>query len=266
MEDVKAATVNFYESCVLDSILGDTLRPGGLGLTSRLAQIAAVSPQYTVLDIGCGRGATAFFLATHYNCSVTGIDLSKEMITSCLKKAEQEMETRVSFMHADAENLPFCTDCFDIVISECSFSLLPDKESAARNISRVLKVGGKLAMTDIILRGPVDSQLRDQIAFNCCLGGALQLDEYINIFKQAGLQLHCVEDHSEELKRVAFQLAMKFGSVGNLLTKMPEGPCHFKKEIKDSFYSMESFWQFLKTGRPGYALLVMTKRERSKLV
>ncbi len=261
MEDAKQSAVRLYESCVFDRLLGDTLRPGGLALTARLAQVAGISAGHTVLDIACGRGTTAFFLAQQYDCHVTGTDLSTKMITSCRSRAEHEKEMRVSFVRADAENLPFCGDSFNVVISECSFSLLPDKETAARNIWRVLKPGGKLVMTDIILRGAVDNQLRDQVAFACCLGGAWRLDEYIRLFERAGFQSPYSEDHSHEMKKVAFQLGMTFGSVGNLLAKVPAGPCEHKKEVANGVYSAQSFQQFLKAGRPGYALLVMTKRE-----
>ena len=261
IEDVKKSTVRLYESCVFDRLLGDTLRPGGLPLTARLAQVAGITAGHTVLDIACGRGTTTFFLAKEHNCHVTGTDLSVKMIASCRSRADKELVSNVTFLLGDAESLPFGDGCFDFVISECSFSLLPNKEMAAREIWRVLKPGGKLAMTDIILRGEVDNQLRDQVAFACCLGGAWRLEEYIRLFERAGFQSPYSEDHSHEIKKVAFRLGMTFGSVKNLLAEVPTGPCEQKKKTEDVVYSVQSYQQFLKTGRPGYALLSMTKRE-----
>ncbi|MFC2003204.1 class I SAM-dependent methyltransferase [Chloroflexota bacterium] len=143
-EDAKRSAVKLYESCVFDQLLGETLRPGGLKLTTRLAEVAGIGANDTVLDIACGKGTTAFFLAREYGCHVIGIDLSDKMISSCRSKADEEkLADRVSFLRGDAESLPFRNGSFDTVISECSFSLLPDKEIAARDIKRVLRLGGK---------------------------------------------------------------------------------------------------------------------------
>ncbi len=78
------------ESCVFKQLLGETLRPGGLKLTAKLAQLAGIREDHTVLDIACGKGATALFLAREYGCKVTGLDLSDKMISSCQSKAKEE--------------------------------------------------------------------------------------------------------------------------------------------------------------------------------
>ncbi len=258
-EKAKEAAVKLYESCVFDQLLGETLRPGGLKLTTRLAEVADISKNHIVLDIACGKGTTVFFLAREYGCYVIGIDLSDKMIASCRGKAESETVTgEVSFLLGDAENLPFNDASFDTVISECSLSLLPNKEIAARDIGRVLKSGGKLVMTDIILNGEVDEALRSQVTFACCLAGARRAEEYFNLFEQAGFQSPYMEDHSRELGKVAFQLGMAFGSIDNFVGKLPEGPCQ-RKGTSDATTSIQSYHEFLRLGKPGYALMAMTK-------
>ncbi|MFC1869749.1 DVU_1556 family methyltransferase [Chloroflexota bacterium] len=259
-EEVKASAVQLYESCVFDRLLGETLRPGGLKLTARLAEVAGISENDTVLDIACGKGTTAFFLAREYGCRVIGIDLSEKMISSCRSRAEEEnLVDRVSFLLGDGESLPFRDAIFDAVISECSFSLLPDKEIAARGIRRVLKSGGRLVMTDIILRGEVSKELQSEITFACCLAGACRVEEYINLFERAGFQSSYTEDHSHELGRVAYQLGVTFGSMTSFLGRLPAGPCRRKGTAADSVpATIESYQEFLRQGRPGYALLVMT--------
>lgn len=258
-EKAKEDAVKLYESCVFDQLLGETLRPGGLKLTARLAEVADINGNHVVLDIACGKGTTAFFLAREYDCRVIGIDLSDKMISLCKGRTEgEEVTGRVSFLLGDGENLPFSDSSFDTVISECSLSLLPNKEIAARDIGRVLKSGGKLVMTDIILNGEVSNELRSQVGFACCLAGAWQAEEYINLFKRVGLQSPYMEDHSHELGKVAFQLGIIFGSIDNFAGKLPEGPCRLKR-AGDATPSLHAYQEYLRLGRPGYALLAMTK-------
>ena len=254
----KEEAVKLYESCVFDQLLGETLRPGGLKLTARLAEVAGISSSYLVLDIACGKGTTARFLASEYGCQVIGIDLSHKMISSCRARAEEEVTGKVSFLLGDGENLPFRDSSFDTVISECSFSLLPNKEMAARDIRRVLKSGGKLVMTDIILRGEVSKELRSQVSFACCLAGAWRVEECINLFERVGLQSPYVEDYSHELRKIIFQLGSTFGSIDNFLAGLPAGPCR-RKEAEDSVPSISSYQEFIRLGRPGYALVAMSK-------
>lgn len=258
-ENIKESAVKLYESCAFDQLLGETLRPGGLELTERLARLAGINKNHTVLDIACGKGTTAFLLAREYGCRVIGIDLSDKMISACRRKTDEAKEAdRVSFLAGDAENLPFRSGVFDTVISECSFSLLPDKETAARDIKRVLKPGGKLVMTDIILRGEITKALRSQISFACCLAGAWRIGEYVSLFQQIGFQSPYIEDHSHELGKVGYQISIAFGSTDNFLDSLPAGPCR-RKGVTDSTPSVESYQKFLKLGRPGYALIAMTR-------
>jgi len=257
--NIKEEAVKLYESCVFDQLLGETLRPGGLKLTTRLAEVAGISSNHLVLDIACGKGTTAFFLAREYGCRVIGIDLSHKMIASCRARAKTEVISRVSFLLGDGENLPFSDSSFDTVISECSFSLLPNKEVAARDIGRVLKSGGKLVMTDIILRGEVSKELRSQVSFACCFAGAWRAEEYIKLFERVGLQSPYVEDYSSELRKIIFQLGTTFGSIDNFLAGLPAGPCQ-RKGAEGSTPSILSYQEFLRLGKPGYALVAMSKK------
>jgi arsenite methyltransferase len=252
----KRLAVELYESCVFDKLLGESLRPGGLELTARVADIAGVAQNSTVLDIACGKGTTAVFLAEKYGGKVIGIDLSDKMIDLCRLKIKGN--DQVAVLRGDAEALPFRAGSFDAVISECSFSLLPDKESAARDIERVLKHGGKMVMTDIILRGEVNRELRSQVTFACCLAGAWRAEEYIGLLERVGLRSPYLEDHSSELTQVAYQLGMAFGSIEDFVGRLPQGPCRLKGEGA-AIASMESYQEFVGAARPGYALLAVTK-------
>jgi arsenite methyltransferase len=246
-------------SCVFEQFLGETLRPGGLEITSKVAATAGIRQNHRVLDIGCGKGTTVIYLANQYHCWVTGIDLSDEMISFCRRKTEaRKLAERVSFIIGDGEHLPFSDSSFDVVISECSFSLFPDKKDAAENMRRVLKSGGKLLLADIILRGKIDKKLQSQITFPCCLAGASPIEECIELFEQTGFQTRSLEDHSEKLEELMYQLGMAFGAMDDFLGYLSPGPCR-QKGRKISFPSLEAFQEFIRLSRPGYALMVMTR-------
>lgn len=258
-DDTKRHSVEAYESCSFERLLGETLRPGGLELTARLAEVAGVGRDHVVLDLACGKGVTALFLARERGCRVIGLDLSEKMIATCRNSAQEEgLAGRVSFLLGDGENLPFDDSSFDAIVSECSFSLLPNKEPAARDMARVLKPGGKLVMTDIVLRREISGDIRSRLGVDCCMGGAMRVDECVDLLLRVGLGLPYVEDHSHELRKVAFRLGLSFGSADRFLAGPSTGSCR-RKEAAGIPFSLGSFEEFLKQGRPGYALIAATK-------
>lgn len=260
--NVSDSAVKMYESCAFDRLLGDTLRPGGLELTARLANAAGVQKSMRVLDTACGKGTTSLFLAREFGCRVTGLDLSEQMLSLAEGKAAAEgLSGMVHFCHGDAEEMPFEDESFDIVISECAFSLMPDKEKAAMEMRRVLKKNGKLAMSDIVLRGEVDSALRSQVGNICCMPGAVSTEEHISIFSRTGFHNPYLEDHSDQLRKVVFQMGIAFGSMDRFVSSLPAGPCRIKTSA-ETHCSAQAYQQFIKQGRPGYILLVMTRGER----
>ncbi len=260
--DAPDSTVTLYESCAFERLLGDTLRPGGLELTARLAETAGIQTSMRVLDTACGKGTTSLFLAREYGCRVTGIDLSEQMISLAESKAAAEGLSGIAqFCHGDVENLPFQDESFDVVISECAFSLMPDKPKAATELRRVLKKSGKLAMTDIVLRGKVDDSLRSRLHMAYCMSGAVSAEEYTHLFSRAGFHSPYVEDHSEQLRKVAFQMGIAFGSMSGFMSQIPTGPCRCKTSAEPHPSAQQAYMQFVKQGRPGYMLMVLTRGE-----
>ena len=257
--DASESIAELSDSCIFDQLMGDILRPGGIALTAKVAEIAGIKKNYSVLDIGCGKGITTAFLAREYDVRVVGIDLSTIMVSSCRSNTdEEEGSRRISFLVGDGENLPFQDSSFDVVITESAFSLFPEKGLAARDICRVLKSNGRLIMSDFILRGMVDTELQKQINFPCCLSGALRLEEYIRLFELTGFKSHYIEDRSDELKKVGYQFYMYLDSTDSCTELRPAGPCR-KKGRDDSAISFELLQEFFQLSKPGYVLMVMTK-------
>jgi ubiquinone/menaquinone biosynthesis C-methylase UbiE len=187
-------SVDLYESRRLEGVLGKSLHPGGLKLTERAARIAQLNEGSKVLDIGCGSGISDLFLACKYGCNVTGIDPSKMSLPKIGGK-------KVQFLRANAERLPFDSEVFDVVLSECSFSPIPKKDRAARGIWRVLKSGGKFLFHDIFLKegDGGDSPIP-------CIRGAMTRIGYLRLLEDAGFQEDRFEDHSSELKAVCYKI------------------------------------------------------------
>lgn len=128
----------------------DPLRPGGTPLTRQLLAMGGELKNLRVLDLGCGRGETAELLAREYGATVTGADVSAARIAENRTKYPD-----IEFTAADARELPFQDGVFDIVVSECSFSVFTDPEKALREANRVLSPGGKLLLSDLWQRGGV---------------------------------------------------------------------------------------------------------------
>jgi hypothetical protein len=247
----KEFTTKLWESPHAVNIFGDAFHPGGLKLTAKMAEIAEIGKDSVVLDIACGQGTTACFLPLHYGCHVVGIDLSAKLISRAQSKSEAErVSHKVDFVVGDGESLPFRDSAFDAVISECSFSLLTNKEIAAAEIKRVLKPEGKLAFTDVFVRGNVTAQLQTEVGFATCIAGAKTIADYEKLLKQVGFKNFYVEDHSMELKRTAYRILLHCGSVESFSAQFSG----------DNNPALSMSWQRLfQEGRPGYALFAATK-------
>jgi arsenite methyltransferase len=260
-KETKQFSAKTYESPLFNSILGDTLHPGGLKLTTRVAKLAQIDNGSRILDIACGKGITACFLAQRYGCYVAGIDLSAELISLARDKVQSDgLSEKVDLFLGDGEYLPYRASLFDTVISECSFSLLPNKRAAAIEMKRVLKPGRKLLITDVFLRGQICEELRTKASFASCIAGAKTLEGYVKLFEQVGFRDPYVEEHSEALRRVAYQALVSFGSWEAFSAQVWErSPSSSKGKDGDV---VGKLWQsLLKQGRPGYALLAFTKPE-----
>ena len=147
-----------------------------------------------------------------------------------------------------------------MVISECAFSLLPDKDTGSREIVRVLKPGGRLAITDVILQFPLSNELKTQAFFDSCFSGAETLEGYRAIFSCAGLVEDVFEDHSIELKKITYKLVTGYGSISAFWEQFGKGTLSCCGAPGDSCDNSGALWKRLfAEGKPGYGLLSFTK-------
>ena len=126
---------------------------------------------------------------------------------------------------------------------------------AAQEIHRVLKSGARLVITDVVLRGEIDAETRVPSGFAACIAGAKPLDGYVRILEGIGFHTPYTEDHSAELKKMAYRILLRCGSMERVCTQVADG-VRTGQEGNDSTGWLTLFRQ----ARPGYALLVMTKQ------
>jgi arsenite methyltransferase len=264
---LKKSVVAIYETETFGSFLKDILHPGGLELTRRVGEVAQLDEVCTVLDIACGKAESIFLLAKEYGCRAIGIDLSQGKIAGAAASTrERNVSNGVYFLVSDAEELPFNDASFDVVLSECSFSVLPSKEKAASEIARVLKPGGRFVMTDIVLGTGRTSGVSNGLTADTdltlpCIAGAQSVAGYIEIFEASGLCDAYVEDHSKELKKIGYQMAMTFGGWKEFLQVLSSELCHasFGKQEAGGLCCVEPSRKVFAAGRLGYTLIRVTK-------
>ncbi len=203
----------FYEQEWVRQLADDSFHPGGADLTCRTVAAMELPVHATVADLGCGTGTTALMLARDFDLHVSGVDLSAANI----ERAGDRMGsngTTVRFIQADAHDLPFDDDELDGILAECSFSLFADQAAALGEIKRVLKPGGKLAITDMAVGGPLPVDIAEVVAPWTCLVDALDQDTYGKVFAAARFTVQALADESAGLTRLIQQLKRKLLLLG----------------------------------------------------
>ena len=177
-----------------------------LGLSCGNPQaVAAMEPGETVLDLGSGAGFDCFLAARKVGPAgrVIGVDMTDAMLEKARANAEKAGLANVEFRKGEIEALPVEDDSVDVVISNCVLNLVPDKDRAFREIHRVLKPGGRLAVSDMAWEAePAASVRKDLEALVGCIGGALVLDDYVSRLKRAGFARVEVEEHAEAARKM----------------------------------------------------------------
>lgn len=179
-------------------LLGESFHPGGVALTSQLAQLVDIDANSIVLDAGSGRGASAVHLAKTLECRVIGVTLEPEGVEAGYALArESGVEDKVMFTQGDIQTMDFKPDSFDVVLMECVLSILPRKTETLRRFTEFLKPGGRLALTDVTVGGPLPDHLHNILAVAGCVADARSLEGYGDIVETAELNVDHMQDLSE---------------------------------------------------------------------
>ena len=167
---------------------------------------AGLRPGETVVDLGSGGGLDVFLAARKVGPTgrPIGIDMTPEMLDLARRNAEKSGLTNVEFHRATIDKLPLPDASADCVISNCVINLAPDKPAVFREIARVLRPGGRLAVSDIALKKPLPSEVgQDLMAYVGCIAGAVLIEEYRRQLAEAGFAAVEVIDTGADLNAYA---------------------------------------------------------------
>jgi arsenite methyltransferase len=203
--DVKASCSALYEHPAVRWLLGDELHPGGEATTRRALELIGVGAGERLLDVASGTGASAILAAREFGCLVSGVDYGAEAVRGAQRRADAAgLGDQVGYRVGDAEALPYADEEFDAVLCECSLCTFPDKPRAIAEIRRVLKPGGRVAISDVVVDPErLPRELTGPLATIACVGSALPVPGYEELLAGAGLRTLAVESRAEDAAALA---------------------------------------------------------------
>jgi len=194
------STMMGYSAEEIGSVPADAVM--GLGCGNPQA-IAALRPGEVVLDLGSGAGFDSFLAVRQVgeNGKVIGIDMTPDMIKRAQENATKGAFENVEFRLGEIEDMPVDDNSIDVILSNCVINLSPDKFAVYKEAYRVLKPGGRLAISDMVASGEIPPEIKnDMDLYSSCVAGALKVDELDQILNEAGFKniLITPKDESRE--------------------------------------------------------------------
>jgi SAM-dependent methyltransferase len=171
----------------------------GLGCGNPVA-LASLCEGETVLDLGSGAGVDCFLAAGRVSPRghVIGVDMTPEMVARARENARKAGVTNVEFRLGEIEHLPVESGTVDVIISNCVINLVPDKKRAFSEAFRVLRPGGRLMVSDIVLVGELPERVRRSVgAYVGCLSGAAEKEAYLGAIRDSGFSDILVHEETE---------------------------------------------------------------------
>lgn len=160
----------------------------GCGLPTEFAQM---QEGHTVVDLGSGAGNDCFIARAVVGDQgrVIGLDMTEAMVEKARQNAAKMGFDNVEFHLGDIENMPLETNLADVVVSNCVFNLVPDKQAALAETYRILKPGGHFSISDIVLQGEIPQALQEAAEMYAgCVSGAIPKEDYLGLIQKAGFQ------------------------------------------------------------------------------
>jgi len=180
-------TKDLYSNSQVSGIPETALKASlGCGNPTALAQL---NPGETVLDLGSGGGIDVLLSARRVGPAgkAYGLDMTDDMLGLARENQRQAGVKNVEFLKGEMENIPLPDNSVDVIISNCVINLSADKDKVLQEAFRVLKPGGRFAVSDVVVRGEVPAEIKRSVELWCgCVAGALQETEYRAKLSQAG--------------------------------------------------------------------------------
>jgi len=208
----------------------------GLGCGNPVA-LASIKSGEVVLDMGAGAGFDCFLASSHVGPTgmVIGVDITSEMVDKARANSRKAGYTNIDFRQGDLENMPVADNYVDVVISNCVINLVPNKRLVFREAFRVLKPGGRLAISDVVLTKMLPEFVKNSTkAYIGCLAGAIMKEEYLQIIKNVGFtDVNVVAESSFPVESLLCE------TKGSKAIEMPVISPAQQKEVADSVLSIK---------------------------
>ena len=220
-----------------------------------MANAVSLTPEMRVLDLGCGYGSTARYLAANFGCAVTGANISeKELELARSRAAEAGLDDRLSFEYGDFHHLAYGDESYDVVWSQEAFLHAVDKNAVLSECRRVVRPGGSLVFTDILVRRSTPEADRERIYDRVQSPDMWDLDDYRQALSRLELPVAREEDWSRHVARSYAWVRDRLRE--NRETLAPR----IGYETIDRTVDALSFWvDSANAGYIGWALFVATK-------
>lgn len=202
---LKSCCAAVYSHPAVRWLLGEELHPGGAETTRRALELAGLGRGERLLDVASGSGDAALLAAAELDAEVVGVEYGAEAVRGAEDAAAAAgLGARVRFVQGDAEALPVEDRSFDVVLCECSLCTFPDKARAVEEMRRVLRPGGRLAISDVTAEPDrLSAELRGGLATIACVGAALPTSGYEGLLAEAGLGAPRVERRDADAAALA---------------------------------------------------------------
>ena len=182
----------FYQRSDVRQLLGDSFHPGGVELTLRAAAELKLEQGRTVLDVACGRGESLRAIVARWPVRGIGVDAV----------APSTGDASIEYRSGDAHAIPSDAASVDAALCECALSTFLDQPGALREIRRVLRPGGRLVVSDMVLEGDVPESLREWVHNGTCLERAHSSAGYGQLLHDAGFEIVRDWDESDALREI----------------------------------------------------------------
>jgi sarcosine/dimethylglycine N-methyltransferase len=202
---------------------------GGLAATDALARHAKINESTHVLDLCCGLGGPARYLAYHHGCRVTGVDMNTDRLAGAVRLTERtKLQDRVLFHHANALQTGLADETFDVIVSQEAFCHIPNKKTLIAECVRLLKPGGRIVYTDILARNSMTNEIRSRLENEMAFSELSTLEQYCHLLEEKSCPVVEVEDLSDDwaqilIDRLAMYRSLKEQTVSSF------GLAHFQK-------------------------------------